>query len=196
MKEAAANNVLPLKDQPTESGLPDLAQGVTRRTYHEGTVGVPEKAVPHMMNRSWSLASDLQVKDGTRGVIAAIGGAAAGWSLYLDAERRPTFTYRLFEMKTVDLKGAPLAPGAAKLRVDFDYDGKGYAKGGKLTFSVDGQPVASDTLPATPPSMFSIDETFDVGLDTGTPAGKYPADAPLGYRFENGAIDQVTIELR
>ncbi len=196
MKEAEANNVLPLKEQQIVSGLPDLAKGVTRATYHEGTIGVPEKAVPHMLNRSWSLSSNLGVKEDTRGVIAAIGGAAAGWSLYLDAERRPTFTYRLFEMKTVDLKGAPLKPGAAKLRVDFDYDGKGYAKGGKLTLSVDGQPVASDTLPATPPSMFSIDETFDVGIDTGTPAGKYPAGAPLGYRFENGAIDQVTIELR
>jgi arylsulfatase len=64
-----------------------------------------------------------------------------------------------------------------------------------LTLSVDGQPVASDTLPATPP-MFSIDETFDVGLDTGSPAGKYPAGVAPGYAFTDGTIDQVTIELR
>ena len=197
LKEAEANNVLPLRGQQLDNGgLPDLARGVTRATYHEGAVSVPEKAVPHMMNRSWSLLSDIGVKDGARGVIATIGGTAAGWSLYLDAERRPTFTYRLFEVKTVDLKGAPLAPGANTLRVDFDYDGKGYARGGKLTLSVNGQPVASDTLPTSPPSMFSINETFDVGIDTGSAAGKYPANAPLGYAFKQGKIDRVTIELR
>ncbi|WP_156495563.1 sulfatase/phosphatase domain-containing protein, partial [Croceicoccus estronivorus] len=196
MQEAEANNVLPLRGQPVTNDLPDLAKGVTRATYHEGTVSVPEKAVPHMFNRSWSLSSDLDVQDETHGVVATIGGNAAGWSLYLDADRRPTFTYRMFELKTVDLKGAPLAPGKAKLKVDFDYDGTGYAKGGKLTLSVNGQPVASDTLPATPPAMFSINETFDVGIDTGSAAGKYPVDAPLGYSFENGKIDQVTIELR
>jgi arylsulfatase len=196
MKEAAANDVLPLKGQQLVSGLPDLAQGVTRATYHEGAVGVPEKAIPHIVNRSWSLTSDLGVKQATQGVIATIGGTSAGWSLYLDAERRPTFTYRVYDLKTVDLKGAPLAPGAARLRVDFDVaDGKGYNRGGKLTLSVDGQPVASDTLPATPP-MFSIDETFDVGLDTGSPAGKYPAGVAPGYAFTDGTIDQVTIELR
>ena len=195
-KEAQANNVLPLKDQQLVSGLPDLAKDIKSATYHEGTISVPEKAVPHMMNRSWSLLSDIGVKDNTRGVIATIGGTAAGWSLYLDAERRPTFTYRLFDVKTVDLKGAQLAPGDAKLRVDFDYDGNGFGKGGKLTLSVNGQPVASDTLPASPLSMFSINETFDVGLDTGSAAGKYPAGAPLGYGYENGKIDKVTIELR
>lgn len=196
MKEAAANQVLPLREQQFINKLPDLAKGVTRATYHEGTISVPEKAVPHMNNRSWSLLSDVTTRDNTRGVIATIGGTAGGWSLYLDAERRPTFTYRIFDLKTVDLKGAPLAPGANKLRVDFDYDGKGYGKGGKLTLSVNGQPVASDTVPASPLAYFSINETFDVGLDTGSAGGKYPAGAPLGYPYADGKIDQVTIELR
>lgn len=196
MEEAAANNVLPLKGQQLASGLPDLAKGVTKATYHEGAVSVPEKAIPHIANRSWSLSSGLQVKDGTRGVIATVGGTSAGWSLYLDAERRPTFTYRVYDIKTVDLKGPPLSVGASKLRVDFDVaEGKGYNRGGKLTLSVDGKPVASDTLPASPP-MYSINETFDVGIDTGSPAGKYPAGSPLGYAFTNGAIDDVTIEQR
>ncbi|MDD3797791.1 MAG: arylsulfatase [Novosphingobium sp.] len=196
MKEAAANQVLPLKGQQVGTGLPDLAKGVKSATYHEGTISVPEKAVPHMFNRSWSLSSDIGVGEHSRGVIATIGGTAAGWSLYLDAQRRPTFTYRMFELKTVDLKGDPLPPGENKLKVDFDYDGKGFAKGGKLTLSVNGQPVASDTLPATPPAMFSINETFDVGIDTGSAAGKYPEGAPLGYPYEDGKIDEVTIDLR
>lgn len=196
MQEAAANNVLPLAEQQMVSGLPDLAEGKTRVTYLEGTIGVPEHAVPHMRNRSWSLQSDVEVTNASRGVIATIGGSPAGWSLYLDAERQPSFTYRVFDLKTVDLKGPALAAGKANLRVNFDYDGEGYGKGGKLTLFLNGKEVASDTVSATPPAFFSINETFDVGIDTGSPAGKYPADAPLGYRFENGKIEQVTIELR
>ncbi|WP_156495567.1 sulfatase-like hydrolase/transferase, partial [Croceicoccus estronivorus] len=196
MQEAAANQVLPLKGQQIPSGLPDLAKGVTSATYHEGTVGVPEKAIPHILNRSWSLTSDIETGEKAHGVIATLGGTAAGWSLYLDADRRPTFTYRLFELKTVNLKGDPLPSGENNLQVDFDYDGEGYGKGGTLSLSVNGKVVANDTLPATPLAMFSIDETFDVGVDTGSPAGKYPEDAPVGYAYKGGQIEKVTIDLR
>jgi len=197
MKEAAVNQVLPLAGQlMSHQGLPDLAAGRTSATYHEGTISVPEGAVPHMANRSWTLKSEVDVAEDTRGVIATVGGTAAGWSLYLDARRRPVFTYHLFELKKVNLVGPPLAPGAASLTVNFDYDGPGFAKGGKLTLLVNGKPSASDTIPASPPAFFSINETFDVGVDTGSPAGAYPADAPIGYAYSGGKIENVTIELR
>ncbi|SNS65724.1 arylsulfatase [Sphingomonas laterariae] len=197
MQQAAANQVLPLKGQSmSKKGLPDLAEGRTKATYRQGTISVPETAVPHMANRSWSLSSDVNVADQAQGVIATIGGTAAGWSLYIDPQRRPVFTYRLFDLKTVNLVGAPLPAGRNALRVDFDYDGKGFAKGGKLSLLVNGAPAASDTIPASPPSMFSINETFDVGLDTGSAAGRYPETAPLGYPIAGAKIDGVTIELR
>lgn len=197
MREAAANRVLPLAGQQLAAvGLPDLAAGMKRATYHEGAVSVPEKAVPRMTNRSWSLQSDINVGEKSSGVIATIGGVSAGWSLYVDALRRPVFTYRLFDLKTVNLLGAPLAPGANKLRVDFDYDGPGYAKGGVFRLVVNGNPTASDTIPASPPAFFSINETFDVGVDTGSPAGSYPTDAPVGFAYTGGKINEVAIELR
>lgn len=197
MQEAAANQVLPLRGQGmSHDGLPDLAAGVTSATYRQGTISVPEGAVPHMANRSWSLEAKLDVGEKPQGVIATIGGTAAGWSLYLDAERRPVFTYRLFDLKTVNLVGAPLAAGNHDLAVDFAYAGPGFAKGGKLTLLVNGKPAASDTIPASPPAFFSINETFDVGVDTGSPAGKYPEDAPVGYGFSDGSIEAVKINLK
>lgn len=197
MREAAANDVLPLRGQRYGSvGLPDPSGGATSATYHEGTIGVPEKAVPRMLNRSWSLAADVDVGAATRGVVATIGGRSAGWSLYLDADRRPVFVYRAFEAKTVRLAGAPLAPGAHALRVDFDYAGGGYGKGAALRLLADDQPVATDSIPASPVAFFSIDETFDVGVDTGSPAGFYPPDAAIGYRYADGRIARVTIALR
>lgn len=196
LQEAEANNALPLRTQAASSALPDLAGGVTSRTYHEETFAVPEPAVPHMANRSWSVQSSIEVTGAMRGVIAAIGGRPAGWALYIDAERRPTFSYRLYDLAAVTLRGEPLPPGPAALQVDLDYDGGGYAKGGALSLTVDGKRVATERLPATMPGFFSIHETFDVGVDSGTAAGDYPADGGVGYPFSGGTIGSVTIQLR
>jgi arylsulfatase A-like enzyme len=197
-KEALANQVLPLRGQVASGeGLPDPMKGVTRAVYHPGAVGIAEKLVPRMTNRSWSLSADLEVGDETAGVVATIGGTAAGWSLYLDERRRPTFQYRLFDLARVTLAGRRALPaGRHALRVDFDYDGGGHAKGGTLRLSVDGEPAGEAKLPASPPAFFSINETFDVGLDTGSPAGRYPKDSAIGFPFAGGTIGQVAIELR
>mgnify|MGYP003430756768 CR=1 FL=1 len=35
-----------------------------------------------------------------QGVLGAVGGHSAGWSLWLDAQSRPVFTYRMFDVQT------------------------------------------------------------------------------------------------
>jgi hypothetical protein len=65
------------------------------------------------------------------------------------------------------------------VRFNFKYDGGGIGKGAAGTLFVDGKQVAEARIPQTVPIRFSLDETFDVGEDTGTPvvedyAGKMP----------------------
>ena len=198
MKEAEANQLLPLSGQNMDkSKLPNLGRGVTRATYHEGAVAIPETALPKTLNRSWALLADVDVKEGAEGVVATIGGVSAGWSLYLDAQRRPVFSYRVFDVAQVHLTGTePLSAGRHNLRVDFEYNGGGYAKGGKLSLLVNGKAVASETVPVSPPAYYSINETFDVGIDTGSAGGRYPENAEPGYALKNARIGGVTIELR
>ena len=50
----------------------------------------------------------------------------------------------------------------------FDYDGGGLGKGGAITLTVDGEPVATGRVDGTQPFMFSMDETLDIGSETGT----------------------------
>ena len=197
MKEAAANQVLPLAGGYSKKALPAAMGGATEATYHEGAIGIPEPAIPQIANRSWTMAAALRSDGDARGVIAALGGHDAGMSLYLDADRRPAFTYRLFDLKTVKLV-APAAMDAGQhiLTVKFDYDGGGFAKGGKLTLSVDGKDVAADTLPMSPLHLFSINENFGVGLDTGSPAGDYPKEAAPGYGMKGARIEWVKISAR
>jgi arylsulfatase len=198
-EEAKANDVLPLSNQRIPNGLPNLAAGLTHASYHMGVVALPEKAVPNMFGRSWSLGAQLDLVEGSQGVVATIGGKSAGWSLHVDAQRRPVFTYRLFDIKTVTLTGQPLAPGANSLTLDFALDKRAGTLGAPATLvlSANGAEVARDTLPISPWAMFSINETFDVGLDTGSAGGNYAPGAPIGNPWRGGGtIREVTIDLR
>ncbi|MDQ0140557.1 arylsulfatase [Cupriavidus necator] len=199
LREAARNQVLPLRNMsPTDArALPSLSAGRTSATFWQGAVGVPESALPKTYNRSWSVSAMIETGAQARGVIATLGGHSAGWSLYLDGNGYPVFTYRLFDLKTVTLRGpAPLSAGRHQLRFDFDYDGGGYGKGAAVQLRVDGKPVGRDRLPASPPGFYTIDESFDVGIDHGSAAGEYPADVMPGYAFTGGRIDKVRVDLR
>lgn len=197
--EAAKNQVLPLRNTTLSvpGKVPSLAGSRTTISFREGAVGIPETALPKTYNRSWSVTATVDLGRDGQGVIATLGGRSAGWSLYLDKGRKATFTYRLFDIKTVTLRSAkPLAPGQHQLRFDFDYAGGGFGKGGKIRLLVDGTPVADGDLPASPTAFYTIDESFDVGIDHGSPAGFYSADAAPGYAFHGGSIKDVTISTR
>ncbi|MBN7798777.1 arylsulfatase [Parahaliea mediterranea] len=199
MAKAEELDMLPLHSSAdTRTPMPNLAGERESVTYYPGTVGVPEAQLPTMANRSWRISAELALPTANsgRGVIATVGGTAAGWSLYLDGAGHPVFEYRVFEYGHIRLRGdAPLAAGAQQLAVSFDYHGPGYAKGGGFQLEVNGRAVASDRVAASPPAFFSIDETFDLGIDTGSPAGRYPDKATLGYPLSGAGLQQVTLEL-
>ena len=122
-----------------------------------------------------------------------MGGTAAGWSLYLDARGVPVFEYRIYELGRIRIAGDKPVQGTETLHVDFDYDGGGYSKGGRFTLRQGERVVGSDTVVATPLAYYSIDETFDVGIDTGSPAGAYPRDAEPGYALSGASINVLTV---
>ena len=172
--------------------LPSLRGERREFSYGPEAVGIPETQGPPLFNRSWSLEATLTGPE-PRGVIVTMGGTVAGWSLYLDNQSRPVFRYRSFEQGEITLQGDEAVSGDVQLALNFAYDGGGYAKGGEFTLIVDGKPVEAARIAATPPSFFSIDETFDVGVDTGSPAGTYPADSPVGYPLAGASLRRVNI---
>ena len=69
------------------------------------------------------------------------------------------------------------------------YDG-GFGAGGDAVLLVDEKAVAHARVERTVPIVFSMSgESFDIGMDTGAPVGKYPHV----YRF-TGEIRGVTLE--
>ena len=85
-----------------------------------------------------------------------------------------------------------LTPGTHQVRVEFAYDGGGLAKGGTLTHFLDGQPAGSGRIDRTEPLLFSLDETLDVGYESGAPVS--PDYAAHGNAF-TGEVTWVQIDL-
>ena len=62
-----------------------------------------------------------------------------------------------------------------------------------MRLTVDGKEVAQGRIENTAPFRFSLDESFDVGEDTGTPViDEY--DARMPFRF-GGTLRKVEVEL-
>ena len=125
-------------------------------------------------------------------MLNTLGGRFGGYGLYL-VKGKPIFTYNLLALEKFRWEGPQaLTSGKHTILFDFKYDGPGLAKGGTGVLSVDGKEVARKTIPHTVPALFTIDESFDVGVDTRT--GVDDKDYKLPFRF-TGKLDKLTIKL-
>jgi len=192
--EFARNKGLPLHESGSAEGFPrPNPPERTTFTYGPEAVGLPEAFAPPVKNRSFAISADIEMPASEgEGVLVAEGGGSAGWSLYVNHEGQPVFTYNLFQIEHPTVAGKERLPsGKVTVRLDFVYDGGGWGKGGTAKLSVNGKPAGEVRLARTAPAFFSIDETFDVGTDTRSPVGAYPPN----YAF-TGQINRVTVELK
>jgi arylsulfatase len=85
-----------------------------------------------------------------------------------------------------------LTPGKHTVTFDFAYDGPGFGRGGTGVLKADDKDVATAKVPHTIPFLMTIDESFDVGMDTRTPVDDKDYQVP--FRF-TGKIDKFTFRL-
>jgi arylsulfatase len=174
--EAKKYNVYPLDSSMASRADPAIRPSLTRGrnefTYFPGMIRIPEGSSPDFKNKSWTAAAEVIIpQGGANGVLGTIGGRYGGWALLL-LDGKPTFAYALSNQPQHKYRIAsdqPLAPGNHIIRVKFAYDGGGIGKGATATLLVDEKQVAEGKIPMTIGVRFSLDETFDIGQDTGTP---------------------------
>jgi arylsulfatase len=105
---------------------------------------------------------------------------------------KPLFHYNLGNVAHFNIAAKDaVSAGKHTIVFDFKYDGGGIGGGGTGTLSVDGKQVVEGRIKATVPGRFSLDETFDVGEDTGTPVSE---DYDVPFKF-TGQIEKVVINL-
>jgi arylsulfatase len=157
---------------------------------------IPEGSTPDMKNKSFTITADVDIpQGGANGVLATQGGRFGGWGL-LVIDDKPLFVHALSNQPQHKYKIASnekLSAGKHTIRFDFKYDGGGIGKGGTGTLSVDGKQVAQSHIERTVCCRFSLDETFDVGADTGSPVIE-DYDSQMPFQF-TGTLEKLTIEL-
>jgi arylsulfatase len=199
-REAQKYNVYPLDSSLAERMdvrlRPSLTRGRNTFTYCPGTIRVPEGAAPDLKSKDFTVTADVEIPDGgAEGVLVTQGGRFGGWGLFV-MDGKPEFAYAFSQQPQHKYRVASnekLAAGKHTIKLDFKYDGPGFGKSGTGTLFVDGKQVAQGKIDRTILVRFSLDETFDVGEDTGTPVVEdYVTKMPFKF---TGDLKKVVIEL-
>ena len=173
MAEAAKYNVLPLDDRFAErmdvTLRPGFFTGRDKVTFYPGMTRLPEGSGPKLVGVPFTLTAPIEIpKEGAEGVIFAVGGDAAGFSLFLwDGKVR--FHYNFFAFKRYDVTSPDkLSPGKHTIELAFTPEAPKPGSPAKVALSIDGKQVAEGRIDVQIPMRCGT-ETMDVGMDCVSP---------------------------
>jgi arylsulfatase len=202
-EEAIDHHVLPIDDRTIErfdpkiAGRPDLMDGRTELTVYPGMVYMVENAFINVKNSSFDLIADVEVSgEKNHGVLLAQGGRFGGWSFWVN-RGKPVFSYNFLGLELFQVSATrPLGDGKHSLKLAFDYQAQEAVRGGGGTASlyIDDEKVGEGPVGRTHANTFSLDDTADTGVDTGTPVDEAYGEGH-GNAF-SGRLKQVHVRLR
>ncbi|MEA3274333.1 MAG: arylsulfatase [Pseudomonadota bacterium] len=187
------------KDYPIGAGIwlrihpQDMQKSpYTSWTFTENTTRMPEFTAPGLGRQSSRVVIDLEVGDKATGVLYAMGGAGGGLTVYMD-QGHLIYEYNMMIIEDYQARSeAPLAAGKHQIEIATQIAGPG--EPGTVTLTVDGKEVGKAELKRTVPLLFTASETFDVGVDLGSPVSMAYYDR-RPFRFD-GTIEKVQVELK
>ena len=194
-KEATDNHVYPIGGSYytiffSPSELP--SSPLTEWTFYEGQDRIPEAMAPKFMSgRSTMAVIDAEIAKDAEGVLFAIGGISAGFTVYMDKGFLKA-EYNAMTLNRYKVASKSVIPtGKVKIEVETKYDTKERLAPATVTLKVNGKQVGQGRIERSVPSIFTASETFDVGVDLGSPVAlDYFDRAP--FRF-NGKIEKIYI---
>jgi arylsulfatase len=194
LTEARANQVFPigagiwLRIHPEDR----LTTPYTSWRFDAATTRMPEFTAPGLGRESNHVVIDAELGKNASGVLYALGGASGGLTLYLDAGHL-VFEYNLMIIERyVARSKTPLAAGKRRIEVDSTIAKPGAPA--EIVLLVDGKEVARTKAARTVPAAFTASETFDVGVDLGSPVSRdYFTRRPFAF---DGRIDAVSVSLK
>jgi len=189
MKEAEANKALPIGGALYVGLNPHEMKRSTNTewTLTEGITRIPESQAPNVRNGNLRAEIEAEVPESVNGVIFAMGGYAGGVSLYtLNGEL--FYEYSALLIKRDKIKVGTLPEGDVKIAFEMRTP-MARAASAELRFWINGEEAAKGMVQRTIPMVFTASETFDVGMDTGSPvADDYFDNAP--FKFE-GSLKRI-----
>jgi hypothetical protein len=166
---------------------------LTEWNLYEGQTRIGESLAPKFLSGFSSLATiQATVPENAAGVLFCVGGISAGFTVYMDqgylhAEYN-AMTLNRYKVKSDN----PLPTGDVTIEVETKFDSRQRQSGGVITFRVNGQQVGQGRFESSVPVIFTASETFDVGMDLGSPVSlDYHDRAPFKF---NGKIEKIHIK--
>jgi len=169
-----------------------LKTAYTSWTFNARTRRMPEFTAPGIGRESNRVTIDAEFGENASGVLYALGGSSGGVTLYMD-KGHLVYLYNMMIIEQYSARSAaPIAAGRHKIEVVTDIAGPG--KAGTATLLVDGTQVGKADLKRTVPLAFTASETFDVGVDLGSPVSiDYFDRRPFAF---TGKIEKVEVGLK
>jgi arylsulfatase len=193
--EAARYDVLPLDDRRTErlnvANRPSLTEGRTSFTY-PNLLRLTEGASPDLKHRSHTITARVNIPaGGAEGMLFTQGGRFAGYGLFVQGGKL-VYHYNLagVERYTIASDG-PLPTGDVTLKAVYATDADQPFAGATVSLFADDRKIGEGRVEKSIPNRVTLDETLDIGFDTGTPVME---GYTMPFRF-SGRLDAVTINL-
>jgi arylsulfatase len=163
-----------------------------RWIFRRTTRRMPEFTAPGLGKKSNTVTIDLEMGENSSGVLYALGGASGGLTCYVD-QGYLVYEYNLMIIERYIAKSKEkLTSGRHTIVVDTTLVKPGAPA--EIVMTVDGKEVAKTTTQRTVPLAFTASETFDVGIDLGSPVSRdYSQRRPFPF---SGKIDQVEVTLK
>ncbi len=155
--------------------------------YAPGATRIAEKASAPVKNRSHTITTTIDLKGHENGVIQCVGGMTGGFTMFIKGGRL-YYDYNFLDGVYYTMMSPPLPEGQTELKFEFI---KTREFGGTGRLYVNGKKVAEQEMPRMHIATYSLAETFDIGLDTGTQVSRL-YEGPFPFV---GKLDRVTIVL-
>jgi len=199
-EEAWANQVYPLYDDMLArlNAVNYVLFGDKKEfTYYApGATRIAEKASAPVKGMSHKIETSIDLMGNEEGVIVACGGMTGGYTMYI-MDGKLHFDYNFLDGVHYHLTSDKLPKGKTDLMFNFTLDKskidgtlKPWSGDGELY--VNGEKADEEYFEMMHISTYSLAETFDVGMDTGTQVDKAYEGSPFAF---TGTIDRVKITL-
>ena len=161
-------------------------------TFDASTTRMPEFTAPGLGRESSHVVIDAELGDNASGTLYALGGFSGGLSVFMD-KGELVYEYNMMEIERYSVRSAvKLAAGKRKIEVDTTIAKPGGPA--DIVLKVDGNEVGRMTVKRTVPAAFTASESFDVGVDLGSPVSPVYFDR-RPFRFD-GKIEKVVVSLK
>ncbi|MDY7022319.1 MAG: arylsulfatase [Cyanobacteriota bacterium] len=194
--EAAKYNVLPLDGRKTErldvANRPSLTVG--RNTFiYPDQMRIPEGSAPDLKQVSHTITANVVIPEtGVEGMLATLGGRFGGYGLFVE-DGKLVYHYNLADVERYNIVSDQEIPtGEVTLKAVYKSDSDQPYSGADVTLYANNKKIGSGRVEKTLPNRITLDETLDIGFDTGTPVTE---TYRLPFDF-TGTLDKVTIELK